>query len=617
MVTDQEIEREFEEFSVTIDDLSILDKLKEICVLCHLSATELVEEWIAYVTSTGCNQEPNATSLEEFERKQSLSKDKKHHKQLNIKLEETKPSMFSKDNIDELINEEYEDLFECYQTPGNKGSIKRPHTTPETAVNKRHTSLGRSPGPAPFSPASFSPASATPSIKYGSRNNSGEVVFSFNPSGVDPQEKIRQHTPASHLSVQCAADKEALLNTYKYMFQKQVDKAAVLSELIDDMAEKLQASLGVEEFSSLCVPTQEEVSVIGRICCDSNGKLNPQSVILEGSQELSSGQRIKLDLSEMRQFALFPGQVVAIEGVNSTGQKLVVNKICTGIQLPFRSSVEAVQEASEDSTPEPFLMSVAAGPFTTSDSLLYEPLADLMKRVQNDKPDLLILLGPFVDAKHDQIINGDLEEPFEDIFDRQVKQIVKATEKLTTKVVFVPSHRDVHHDFVYPQPPFSTKINTAEFNSKERIHFVSDPCTLLVNNVTIGLSSMDVLLHLGSEETVCPPGSSDRLGRLLKHILHQHSYYPLHPPAEDVNLDYEQFEKHALLPYNPDILILPSDLRYFAKDTLGCLCLNPGRLAKGHVGGTYAKVWVKQSPHHSDKSSSHILQNSFAQVIRI
>ena len=44
-----------------------------------------------------------------------------------------------------------------------------------------------------------------------------------------------------------------------------------------------------------------------------------------------------------------------------------------------------------------------------------------------------------------------------------------------------------------------------------------------------------------------------------------HSYYPLHPPADDVNLDYEQFEKHALLPYNPDILILPSDLRYFAK----------------------------------------------------
>lgn len=38
-------------------------------------------------------------------------------------------------------------------------------------------------------------------------------------------------------------------------------------------------------------------------------------------------------------------------------------------------------------------MSVAAGPFTTSDSLLYEPLADLMTKVQNDKPDLLILVS--------------------------------------------------------------------------------------------------------------------------------------------------------------------------------------------------------------------------------
>lgn len=53
------------------------------------------------------------------------------------------------------------------------------------------------------------------------------------------------------------------------------------------------------------------MSVIGRICCDSNGKLNAQSVLLEGSQDLSSGVRVKLDLSEIRQFALFPGQVKA------------------------------------------------------------------------------------------------------------------------------------------------------------------------------------------------------------------------------------------------------------------------------------------------------------------
>ena len=31
---------------------------------------------------------------------------------------------------------------------------------------------------------------------------------------------------------------------------------------------------------------------------------------------------------------------------------------------------------------------------------------------------------------------------------------------------------------------------------------MSDPCTLIVNDVAIGFSSIDVLLHLGSEETV-------------------------------------------------------------------------------------------------------------------
>lgn len=43
------------------------------------------------------------------------------------------------------------------------------------------------------------------------------------------------------------------------------------------------------------------------------------------------------------------------------------------------------------------------------------------------------------------------------------------------------------------------------------------------------------------------------------------SYYPLHPTSEDVNLDYERFESHCFMPVTPDVLIVPSDLRYFMK----------------------------------------------------
>ena len=68
--------------------------------------------------------------------------------------------------------------------------------------------------------------SATPSVKYGSRTNSGEVVSSFNQTGADLKQIIHQHVPVPYLSVQHSDQKTALLNVYKYMFQKQTDKAA-------------------------------------------------------------------------------------------------------------------------------------------------------------------------------------------------------------------------------------------------------------------------------------------------------------------------------------------------------------------------------------------------------
>ena len=60
--------------------------------------------------------------------------------------------------------------------------------------------------------------------------------------------------------------------------------------------------------------------------------------------------------------------------------------------LIFTTPENTIMYTGYFSFTEPFLMLVAAGPFTTSDSLLYEPLADLMKAVQNHKPDLLILV---------------------------------------------------------------------------------------------------------------------------------------------------------------------------------------------------------------------------------
>ena len=72
---------------------------------------------------------------------------------------------------------------------------------------------------------------------------------------------------------------------------------------------------------------QEEAVVVGRICCDCDGKLNAQSVVLEGSQDVSSGCQVPVDLSQLSQYALFPGQIVAMQGTNSSGRKFVAKQV--------------------------------------------------------------------------------------------------------------------------------------------------------------------------------------------------------------------------------------------------------------------------------------------------
>jgi DNA polymerase alpha subunit B len=49
---------------------------------------------------------------------------------------------------------------------------------------------------------------------------------------------------------------------------------------------------------------------VGRICCeDAAGKLNEQSVVLESSRSMGMGKRVKLNLSNLPGYSVFPGQV--------------------------------------------------------------------------------------------------------------------------------------------------------------------------------------------------------------------------------------------------------------------------------------------------------------------
>ena len=49
------------------------------------------------------------------------------------------------------------------------------------------------------------------------------------------------------------------------------------------------------------------------------------------------------------------------------------------------------------------------------------------------------------------------------------------------------------------------------------------------------------------------------------------------------------------------------------QDLKGCVCVNPGRLAKGQVGGTYARLVVQPN----NQTNSPQVQDIAAQVLRV
>jgi len=65
-------------------------------------------------------------------------------------------------------------------------------------------------------------------------------------------------------------------------------------------------------------------------------------------------------------------------------------------------------------------LAVAAGPFTCAEDCAYAPLDALLAWAGGARPDVLLLLGPFVDAEHPAVAGGLLEESFEELFAAQV-----------------------------------------------------------------------------------------------------------------------------------------------------------------------------------------------------
>nr|SVE75814.1 EOG090X07VJ [Daphnia hispanica] len=563
---------EFEEFGLT-PNKKVLEKCIELLIKYEITPDTLVNHWIGYTATKLQDEAPSLENLISFEKdlcRELSSKTKVKSEPLG-----ESPVIHNITTITQIAEDD--ELLVGYGTPVRKSvGAKRTSGLEGTPQNKRLAGLGQS-YPV-HSPSTFSPSTPGTASKFSTRNNAGEVVVKY--PADDGVINWTRSNEKWEPNIQVHGTAETKLTAkYNYMFSRLKDKFDVLEEQINDLGDLMKRKLAVDDFEPNNILKSDSFHSVGRICCDatSGSRLNTSSLLLEGTRNTASGQSVPLDVSQLKEFSFFPGQVIAIEGSNPTGKKMVV----TSITSPPINPVFKTDIFLEG----PLNVMVTCGPFTLPDDLEFAPLVEFIQQVNSILPHLVILMGPFVDVKNKKVENGDLDYSYQEQFDIVMKELQSKISD-SVQVCIIPSWRDVHYRAVYPTPPFPQE------NKAPNFHFFSDPCVLNVNGVFIALTSTDILFHLSKEEIAVAPHGSDRLGRLVSHLLSQQSFYPLNPPSEEMSIDLEQAEDHCKLSFTPHLLFVPSDLRHFIKNVNGCVVVNMERAVKGFCGGTYSRLQI-------------------------
>ncbi|KAL2484471.1 putative microtubule-associated protein futsch [Abeliophyllum distichum] len=565
---EEEIKAEFTKNGFILDDEEeICKQCLTFCIEYKLSPSDIVSSWDVYSLNRGLEIAVQTAHMGAFlQQLQNEQRDKVIAREAGLHLYSSDVSM--------LLNEEDEDVKEgILDTPTDKST--RANEEPSDSAQKTNGSLFAS---------EKHLVSVTP---FGQRKNKFVVQSTLNEhpniqSIKEEQDRanseddiIKRVQPSKHCSL--VINRSHPEPGCRFMYDRIEDKFNFLENRIKNHATAFVLSGLYEEIMDPTIASEKCVFSVGMICCEEEGRLKEKPILLQSSVEHSGGQRVRLDLQKLNQFSIFPGQVVGVEGHNPSGHCLIASKIVDYVPLSVPSNEnlppakkQAVDKDLQSTNPSQetreLSLIVAAGPFTTTDNLLFEPLAELLAYARRKQPQLIVLLGPFIDSDHPEIKKGSVHLTFDEMFHLQILgKLQDYVEYMgsTVRVILMPSVRDANHDFVFPQPAFD--IHPMDFNYQ--IYSVSNPGTFSGNEVKVACCTVDILKQLSAEEISRNPqgGSKQRMTNLANHILKQRSFYPLYPPAEEVPLDFSLAREALHISSVPDILILPSDLTQFVK----------------------------------------------------
>lgn len=551
----------------------------------------------------------------------------------------------------------------------NRSMVDRFIVTPthkKTKTQQSPLANDGSPNSTPLSAASPSTplngvSSASPPPKFN--------AVTATPLSFDPIDGTVLHTLNSHIHQRGASARVPGPNrikitnhvnpkafSYRTMSQKIVEVSDTLDVQIDVMAQLFKDTYGLADASSSssdsasaasmgnpAAVSQSSIVAVGRIVPDSlaDNSINKYSMLLEASRAVAAGTRVKLNVDQLPQFAFFPGQLVALRGSNPDGKEFIATEVLEPPLLPFATTpVESVAEFYKMQKNGPVSILVAAGPFTKSSDFEYAELRSIVGHVNSTKPDVLVLLGPFVDSTHPLFVKGEysLSASFcdrtgvdpdnatvEDLFADKVLPILQSVAPSVT-IILVSSIRDALSNHpVFPQPGYSKSA----LNLPQNAYCVPNPSTFSVNDITLTVSTLDSVADINKNTVISSSSSSspsssslysDRLALAYSHILSQRRIYPVLPASINpmdsdaglgrfagVSIDLPHLPLADISGARPDILISPTFL-FTPRSVLveDVIAINPGQAAQH---SSFCEIEVVPQSHLSSTPTPHNIKD--------
>lgn len=339
------------------------------------------------------------------------------------------------------------------------------------------------------------------------------------------------HNPSLGVSV------EPLMNleTYDHWNKDKENKA--LDQELRDVTAQYQAQLGDEVIDKFGDPGTS--LIVGRVRLIESETTDTFELV-NNTEDAGAANIVSVVLRSETPTFWFPGQIVCLRGSAESSTKFEATEI-----IKLTSTPPAPVDHRDMGH-----MSImyANGPYTMG-SLSYKPLKNFLEKVAREQPHVVVMGGPFIDCNHPDVKSGEIfyeQEGASDVTclsDRElileIMALIDSKWPASTRLVLVPSLKDITSLFPLPQPPLHHNIVAkCSEGFKDRVVLGSNPYLVSVNGLKIGVLTTDVVLNLMQASTTTLAGPS-KLHGILEAVL-SYSVYPLVPSAKDVPLDLNQ-----------------------------------------------------------------------------